>query len=76
MTLISGVYVPISALPTAMQPLSWASPLTYIVGGVRHGVTGYDEMPLWLCLAVVLGLNLILAAAALHLVGRRWRLVD
>jgi hypothetical protein len=43
---------------------------------VRHGVTGYDEMPLWLCLAVVLGLNLILAAAALHLVGRRWRLVD
>lgn len=76
MTLISGVYVPISMLPAAMQPLSWVSPLTYIVGGVRHGATGYDEMPLWLCLAVVVGLNLILAAAAMRLVRRGWRLVD
>ncbi|GHO84196.1 ABC transporter permease [Dictyobacter formicarum] len=43
--LVSGVYYPISVLPAWMQPLSWLSPATYVLNGLRFGLlTG---KPIW-----------------------------
>jgi ABC-2 type transport system permease protein len=60
--LVSGVYYPISVLPGWMQVLSHVSPATYVLDGVRAGLTdgvgiadlGRDILPL-----IVLGCFLI-----------------
>lgn len=36
--LVSGIYYPISALPQWLQPLSWLSPATYTLEGVRRAI--------------------------------------
>jgi ABC-2 type transport system permease protein len=60
--LVSGVYYPISVLPGWMQVLAHLSPATYVLDGVRAGLTdgvtvaelGRDVVPL-----IVLGFALI-----------------
>jgi ABC-2 type transport system permease protein len=43
--LVSGVYYPISVLPGWMQPLSWLSPATYVLNGLRAGLL--TNSPIW-----------------------------
>ena len=55
--LISGIYYPISILPDWLQPLSWISPATYILEGIRgamlEGKSVFDlSGELWRLLAV------------------------
>ncbi|MDD3580272.1 MAG: ABC transporter permease [Desulfobacca sp.] len=40
---ISGVFMPLSQLPTWLQPVALASPLTYVVELLHFGVTGRSE---------------------------------
>lgn len=76
LTTLSGVYLPISQLPPAGQALAMASPLTYLVAGVRHGYTGQGEMPLVLSLGVTVAVVGLLAALSMLVVARSWRLRD
>ena len=43
--LVSGVYYPISVLPSWMQPFSWISPATYVLNGLRAGLL--SNKPIW-----------------------------
>jgi ABC-2 type transport system permease protein len=46
--LVSGVYYPISVLPGWMQVVSWFSPATYALDGVRKGlIDGAGLSGLW-----------------------------
>jgi ABC-2 type transport system permease protein len=48
MLLVSGVYYPISVLPGWLQPLSWFSPATYVLDGLRRAIIqGQSLGPLW-----------------------------
>lgn len=48
--LISGIYYPVTALPQWLQPLSYISPATYTLQGVRgallQGTPTYDLLPI------------------------------
>jgi ABC-2 type transport system permease protein len=43
--LVSGVYYPISILPSWMQPLARISPATYVLDGLRSALL--DDRPIW-----------------------------
>ncbi|MFQ5903131.1 MAG: ABC transporter permease [Candidatus Binatia bacterium] len=47
---ISGVFMPIEALPSWVKPIALASPLTYVVELLRFGISGrsYFSSP-WIC---------------------------
>jgi ABC-2 type transport system permease protein len=48
MLLVSGVYYPVSVLPGWMQPLSYLSPATYVLDGLRQAIqSGRGVGPLW-----------------------------
>ena len=48
MLLVSGVYYPVSVLPGWMQPLSYLSPATYVLDGLRKAIqTGAGVGALW-----------------------------
>lgn len=53
---ISGVFMPIQALPSWIKPIALASPLTYVVELLRFGISGrsYFSSP-WICILVVAG---------------------
>jgi len=48
MLVVSGVYYPVSVLPSWMQWLSTISPATYALRGIRHAILdGADVSELW-----------------------------
>jgi len=53
---ISGVFMPMEALPTWIKPVAMVSPLTYVVELLRFGISGqcYFSLP-WICIVVVGG---------------------
>ena len=48
---ISGVFMPVEALPTWIKPVALVSPLTYVVELLRFGISGqsYFSSP-WICM--------------------------
>jgi ABC-2 type transport system permease protein len=65
---LCGVYAPIAALPTFLQPISWSLPATYIFAGLRaHATAG---AVLWPFLLKNLALNGLYAFIAFMLL--RW----
>ncbi|HEV2238274.1 MAG TPA: ABC transporter permease [Ktedonobacterales bacterium] len=71
MLLVSGVYYPVSVLPGWMQPLSYLSPATYVLDGLRKaiqagsgaGAVWGDIWPLLISGAVCLPLGLAIFSA-------------
>ena len=65
---ISGVFMPLDALPTWARPIAMVSPLTHTVELLRFGVTGRSWFPTpWipiLALATMLTISWLLAGAA------------
>lgn len=53
---ISGVFIPVEALPDWIKPVAFVSPLTYVVELLRFGISGtaYFSSP-WICLLVATG---------------------
>ncbi|NYZ75527.1 ABC transporter permease [Candidatus Micrarchaeota archaeon] len=62
---LSGAVFPLSNLPSFVQPICFADPLTYGVDGLRAALVGSSVFPLWLdagVLACVAGALVLLAA--------------
>ncbi len=82
MLLVSGVYYPISVLPGWLQPLSWFSPATYVLDGLRRAIIqGQGLGPLWgdvwpllICGVVSLPLGLAIFSAGERFAKRTGRL--
>jgi len=53
---ISGVFMPLEALPVWVKPVAMVSPLTYVVELVRFGISGqsYFSSP-WICILAAAG---------------------
>ena len=69
--LVSGVYYPITVLPPWMQVLSHLSPATYVLDGVRAGLTqGVGVTELWRDIWPLIILGLVLVPFGLWAFGR------
>jgi len=67
---ISGVFMPVEALPAWVKPVAMVSPLTYVVELLRFGISGesYFSSP-WTCALVAAGfltVSWLVAGAAFH----------
>ena len=73
--LVSGVYYSVEVLPTWLQVVSYVSPVTYILNGIRGAlIDGQSVADLagTLAILVVFGVVLIPASIAVFAVAERW----
>ena len=74
LTLLSGTFYAIEALPPAIQSISRANPFFYMIDGFRAGFIVIPEAPVWLGIIIVGGLSLILWGACYQLLKSGWKL--
>lgn len=72
---LGGVFYSIDLLPQPWNALSHFNPMFYMVSGVRHGVLGTSDNPLWLSMAVTAALALGLFSVCVYLFKIGYRLV-
>ena len=71
---LSGMFFPVTSLPSLGRWLIACNPIFYVIDGVRFGITGAYESDLWLGAAVILALDLFLGALLFRLFRRGWRI--
>ena len=74
LTFLSGVFYSIHSLPVFWQSLSHFNPVFYMIDGFRHGFFGVSDVSPWFSLTVVVGCFTSIAALALTLVVRGYKL--
>ncbi|MEL6425407.1 MAG: ABC transporter permease, partial [Pseudomonadota bacterium] len=74
LSFLSGTFYSLEALPPAMQAISHANPVFYVIDGFRFGVLGVSDSPPALGAAVVGGVILALALLCHRLLARGYRL--
>jgi ABC-2 type transport system permease protein len=74
LTFLSGVFYSVHSLPDFWQQLSGYNPVLYMIDGFRFGFFGISDISPWRSLAVVLTCYLVLAAIALTLLKRGYKL--
>jgi len=74
LTFLSGVFYSIHSLPPFWQALSHFNPFFYMIDGFRYGFFGLSDVAPVLSLALVGAAAVILAALALLMLARGWKL--
>ncbi len=74
LTFLSGVFYSIHSLPPFWQALSHFNPFFYMLDGFRYGFFGLSDVAPALSLALVASAAVILAAVALAILSRGWKL--
>lgn len=74
LTFLSGVFYSIHSLPEFWQQVSSYNPVLYMIDGFRYGFFGISDVSPWRSLAVVLACYLVLAAIALNLLKRGYKI--
>jgi ABC-2 type transport system permease protein len=74
LTMLSGVFYSIHSLPPLWQKISHFNPFFFMIDGFRHGFFGQSDTSPWLSLAVTGGCLAALAALALALLARGYKL--
>jgi len=74
LTFLSGVFYSIHSLPPFWQTLSHANPFFYMIDGFRYGFFGVSDIPPAASLAVVVTAAIALAALAITLLHRGFKL--
>jgi ABC-2 type transport system permease protein len=74
LTFLSGVFYSIHSLPDFWQQVSGYNPVLYMIDGFRYGFFGISDISPWRSLAVVLTCYFVLAAVALTLLKRGYKL--
>jgi ABC-2 type transport system permease protein len=74
LSLLSGTFYSIESLAPAFQAVSHANPFFYIISGFRYGFTGVTDSPLHLGGALLLVINIALAALCYWLLKKGWKL--
>lgn len=64
LTFLGGVFYSIEMLPDPWDTVSRFNPILYMVNGIRYGMTGVSDVPLWQGYAVVISLNVVFGAIA------------
>ncbi len=73
-TMLSGVFAPVDALPAPLDTLMQVNPVFYLIDGFRAGVLGDGAAPVWLSLTVVVATTAMLWVAAVRTVAKSPRL--
>ncbi|MFT3817373.1 MAG: ABC transporter permease [Rubrivivax sp.] len=74
MTFLSGVFYSVKSLPPLWQAASHLNPFFYMIDGFRRGFFGHSDVSPWLSLAVVGGSYAVVAALALALLRRGYKI--
>jgi ABC-2 type transport system permease protein len=74
MTFLSGVFYSVHSLPAFWQAVSHLNPFFYMIDGFRRGFFGASDVSPALSLAVVATSFLIVAAIALRLLERGYKI--
>lgn len=74
LTMLSGVFYSIHALPPFWQKVSHYNPVFYLIDGFRYGFFGVSDVPPEQGFAIVFAVFAALSAATLILLRRGWKL--
>ena len=72
MIFLCGLFFPIAQLPAFLRPLSYLLPLTYGADALHAGFNGQGKLPLSIDFIVLAAFCLILFAASLRNIKRKW----
>jgi len=72
MIFLCGLFIPISALPVLIQPLSYLLPVTYGVDILKYSITGDNALSIVLDLAFVITFCFILFYSSLFFIKKKW----
>jgi ABC-2 type transport system permease protein len=73
-TFLSGVFYSVKGLPPFWQAVSHANPFFYMIDGFRYGFFAQSDVSPWLSLAMVLAALVIVAAVALGMLARGYKI--
>ncbi|THC43586.1 ABC transporter permease [Massilia sp. Mn16-1_5] len=73
-TFLAGVFYSIHSLPAFWQAVSHFNPFFYMIDGFRHGFFGQSDISPWTSLAIVCAFFAVLAAVAINLLRRGYKL--
>jgi ABC-2 type transport system permease protein len=73
-TFLAGVFYSIKKLPPFWLAVSHFNPFFYMIDGFRFGFFGQSDVSPWMSLAIVAVFFIVLAAAAIHLLRRGYKL--
>jgi ABC-2 type transport system permease protein len=74
LTFLSGVFYSIHSLPGFWQQVSSYNPVLYMIDGFRYGFFGVSDISPWRSLSVALACYFVLAAIALLMLKRGYKL--
>lgn len=72
MIFLCGLFFPVTALPTFIQPLSYALPLTYGADMLHGAVYGTYTMPFFVDMVALIIFCIVLFIASLKNIKRKW----
>jgi ABC-2 type transport system permease protein len=72
MLFLCGLFIPISALPVFLRPVSFILPLTYGVDILKAAVNDAGILPLWVSFPVLLLFAAGLFLFSLRNIKRKW----
>lgn len=74
LTFLGGAFYSVHMLPPNFQTIVYLNPIFYAIDGIRYALTGYNEAPLALGLAVLIGLSLTSLSACIYIFRTGWKL--
>jgi ABC-2 type transport system permease protein len=74
LTFLSGVFYSIHSLPPFWQAMSHFNPFFYMIDGFRYGFFGLSDVAPGISFALVAVAAVVLAAIALHMLSRGYKL--
>ena len=74
LTLLSGTFYSVDHLAPAFRAFSHVNPFFYVISGFRYGFLGTADSPVLLGSAVILAIDVALAALCYSLLRRGWKL--
>ncbi|MSU74181.1 ABC transporter permease [Candidatus Kaiserbacteria bacterium] len=63
---LGGVFYSIHSLPPFWQAVSLGNPIFYLINGFRYGFLGTSDVPLYVCILVLLALTLVLLGVNMY----------
>jgi len=72
MIFLCGLFFPVLSLPTILQPLSFALPLTYGVDILHGAIHGQHILPLWLDFLIIATFGFALFSISLKNIHKKW----
>ena len=74
LTFLGGVFYSIEMLPEPWRTVSLFNPVLYMVNGLRYGMVGVSDVPVWTSAALLIGLNLVIGTIAVVVLRSGYRL--